>query len=36
MKRDLEKADVNNREWEKMAEDRERWRQVIERFEHNV
>ena len=36
MKRDLEKADVNDREWEKTAEDRERWRQVIERVDKNV
>ena len=32
MKRYLEKTGVNSREWEKIAEDREKWRQGWKRI----
>ena len=35
VKRYLEKADVNRKDWAKMAEDREMWRRVVERAEQN-
>ena len=33
-KRDLERAEVNSREWERMAEDHNGWRRLVERAEH--
>ena len=34
LKRDLERAGVKSREWERMAEDGSRWRRLDERAEH--